>query len=159
MVLGWLYGLALAALLAALEGLSGCVPASRDWVREQLAPMQAQMGEMQDRVTVVEQQFERLDPKVDRILAHMEQQGDPVGLADPPSPDTMLTWPLPVPSQAEELLPAGASLDFTIIGKVPPPLAATSPPAALSVRSRKPLPIARPAEPDCLLQTLKGQPC
>jgi outer membrane protein OmpA-like peptidoglycan-associated protein len=62
-------GLAVVALL----GLSGCVPADRGWVREELALMQVQMAGMRDRVMLVEQQFGRLDPKVDRILAQVEQ--------------------------------------------------------------------------------------
>jgi outer membrane protein OmpA-like peptidoglycan-associated protein len=63
------WGLAVVALL----GLSGCVPAERGWVQEQLAVMQAQMAMVRDRVVLVEQQFGRLDPKVDRILAQTEQ--------------------------------------------------------------------------------------
>jgi outer membrane protein OmpA-like peptidoglycan-associated protein len=62
-------GLAVVALL----GLSGCVPADRVWVREELALVQVQMAEVRDRVVLVEQQFGRLDPKVDRILAQVEQ--------------------------------------------------------------------------------------
>src|ERR671934_455790 len=60
--------------VVALLGLSGCLPASRGWVREQLAPVQVQVAEVRDRVAVVEEQFGFLDPKVDRILVHMEQQ-------------------------------------------------------------------------------------
>jgi outer membrane protein OmpA-like peptidoglycan-associated protein len=63
------WGLAVVALL----GLSGCLPANRVWVREELALVQAQMAAVRDRVLVVEEQFGRLDPKVDRILAQMEQ--------------------------------------------------------------------------------------
>jgi outer membrane protein OmpA-like peptidoglycan-associated protein len=59
--------------VVALLGLSGCVPADRTWVREELALVQVQMAEVRDRVVVVEQQFGRLDPKVDRILAQLEQ--------------------------------------------------------------------------------------
>jgi outer membrane protein OmpA-like peptidoglycan-associated protein len=63
------WGLAVVALLA----LSGCVPADRGWVRGELALVQVQMAEVRDRVVTVEQQFSRLDPKVDRILAQVEQ--------------------------------------------------------------------------------------
>ena len=78
------WGLAVVALL----GLSGCLPADRGWVQEQLAVMQAQMAVVRDRVALVEQQFGRLDPKLDRILAQTEQlasrQIDPA--EHPPSP-------------------------------------------------------------------------
>src|ERR687896_656253 len=81
------WGLAVVALLA----VSGCVPAGRGWVREQLAPVQVQVAEVRDRVAVVEEQFGRLDPKVDRILAQMEQlasrQVDP---AEPPADGRLL---------------------------------------------------------------------
>jgi outer membrane protein OmpA-like peptidoglycan-associated protein len=63
------WGLAVVALL----GLSGCLPADRGWVREELALVQAQMAAVRDRVALVEQQFGRLDPKLDRILAQTEQ--------------------------------------------------------------------------------------
>ncbi len=63
------WGLAVVALL----GLAGCVPASREWVQEELTSVQTQMAEVRNRVVAVEQQFERLDPKVDRILAQVEQ--------------------------------------------------------------------------------------
>jgi len=58
------WGLAVVALL----GLSGCMPADRGWVREELALVQVQMAGVRDRVVLVEQQFGRLDPKIDRIL-------------------------------------------------------------------------------------------
>jgi outer membrane protein OmpA-like peptidoglycan-associated protein len=63
------WGLAVVALL----GLSGCLAADRGWVREELALVQIQMAAVRDRVALVEQQFGRLDPKVDRILAQTEQ--------------------------------------------------------------------------------------
>jgi outer membrane protein OmpA-like peptidoglycan-associated protein len=63
------WGLAVVALL----GLSGCMANDRGWVQEQLAVMQMQMATVRDRVALVEEQFGRLDPKVDRILAQMEQ--------------------------------------------------------------------------------------
>jgi outer membrane protein OmpA-like peptidoglycan-associated protein len=63
------WGLAVAALL----GLSGCLPDDRGWVQEQLAVVQIQMAAVRDRVALVEQQFGHLDPKLDRILAQTEQ--------------------------------------------------------------------------------------
>jgi hypothetical protein len=60
-------------VVVALLGLSGCVPTDRGWVQEQLAVMQLQMAAVRDRVMLVEQQFGRLDPKLDRILAQTEQ--------------------------------------------------------------------------------------
>jgi outer membrane protein OmpA-like peptidoglycan-associated protein len=63
------WGLTVVALL----GLSGCLPADRGWVREELAQVQVQVAEVRDRIVVVEQQFGSLDPKVDRILAQVEQ--------------------------------------------------------------------------------------
>jgi outer membrane protein OmpA-like peptidoglycan-associated protein len=70
------WGLAVVALL----GLSGCLPASRGWVREQLA-------EVQDRVVRVEQQVGSLNPKVDRILAQTEQLASRQGGTAEPPPD------------------------------------------------------------------------
>jgi outer membrane protein OmpA-like peptidoglycan-associated protein len=60
-------------VVAALLGLSGCVRTDRGWVQEQLAVMQIQMAAVRDRVALVEQQFGRLDPKLDRIIAQTEQ--------------------------------------------------------------------------------------
>jgi outer membrane protein OmpA-like peptidoglycan-associated protein len=77
------WGLAVVALL----GLSGCLAADRGWVREQLAPVQRRVAEVRDRVAVVEQQFGGLAPKVDRILAQVEQlasrQTDTAVVTDP----------------------------------------------------------------------------
>lgn len=82
-----LWGLVVVALLV----LSGCMPADRWWVREELALVQIQMAEVRDRVAVVEQQFGRIDPKVDRILVQIEQltsrqttSATPVGSAEYP---------------------------------------------------------------------------
>ena len=89
------WGLAVAALL----GLSGCLAADRGWVREQLAPVQGQVAEVRgqvaevrDRVAVVEQQFGGLAPKVDRILAQVEQLASrPTDPAEPsPEPEHRL---------------------------------------------------------------------
>jgi outer membrane protein OmpA-like peptidoglycan-associated protein len=76
------WGLAVVVLL----GLSGCLPAERGWVQEQLAAMQIQMATVRDRVVLVEQHFERLDPKLDRILAQTEQLAS--RQVDPPEPPT-----------------------------------------------------------------------
>src|SRR5918998_4622318 len=81
------WGLAVVALL----GLSGCVPADHGWVQEQLAVMQMQMAMVRDRVALVEQQFGRLDPKVDRILAQTEQLASrQVDRAEPPADGWLL---------------------------------------------------------------------
>ena len=42
-----------------LLGLSGCLTANREWVQEQLAPVQVQVAEMRNRVSVVEEQVRR----------------------------------------------------------------------------------------------------
>jgi outer membrane protein OmpA-like peptidoglycan-associated protein len=75
------WGLAVVALL----GLLGCMPADRGWVRGEMALMQLQVAEVRDRVVTVEQQFGRLDPKVDRILVQVEQLASrQPGLGEPP---------------------------------------------------------------------------
>src|ERR671931_507746 len=67
-IMGWSpWGPAVVALVA----VTGCLPADRGWVREELALVQ--VAEMRDRVVVVEQQFGLLDPKVARILAQVEK--------------------------------------------------------------------------------------
>jgi hypothetical protein len=121
-----LWGLAVVALL----GLSGCLPASRGWVREELAPVQVQVAEVRDRVAVVEQQFGRLDPKVDRILAQVEQRGQQ-GIVQHPA-DTRFTFPLPSASLIPGDLPAEASLDLTITGGATPRAGGTIPPGKLT---------------------------
>ena len=73
------WGLAVVALL----GLSGCLPASRGWVREQLA-------EVRNRVVRVEQEVGGLNPKVDRILAQTEQLASRQGGTAEPPPDRRL---------------------------------------------------------------------
>jgi outer membrane protein OmpA-like peptidoglycan-associated protein len=83
------WGLAAVALL----GLSGCGRADRGWVQEQLAVMQAQMAMVRDRVALVEQQFGRLDPKVDRILAQTAQLASrqvDTDTAEPPADGRLL---------------------------------------------------------------------
>ena len=72
-----------ALAVVALLGLSGCLPASRGWVREQLA-------EVRDQVVRVEQQVEGLNPKVDRILAQTEQLASRLGGTAEPPPDRRL---------------------------------------------------------------------
>jgi hypothetical protein len=79
--------------VVALLGLSGCVPADRGWVREELALVRVQMAWVRNRVVLVEQQFGRLDPKVDRILTQVEQPWQQ-GIVQHPS-DIHLTHVLP----------------------------------------------------------------
>jgi hypothetical protein len=153
------WGLAVAALL----GLSGCLPASRGWVREQLVPVQGQVAEVRvqvaevrDRVAVVEQQFGGLAPKVDRILAQTEQQRQQSMVSNPPA-GTGWTFPLPSASHSPGNLPAEANLELTITEGATPPAGGTTPPRP--VKARKPTPPGRAAHPDCLLKILKGEPC
>jgi hypothetical protein len=120
-------------VVAALLGLGGCVPASRGWVQAQLAPVQTQVAEVRDRVAVVEQHFGRLDPKVDRILAEMEQQSQQSLVSSQPPTDTRVTFSLPSPSQIPGNLPAETSLDLTITGGATPLGGGTIPPGKLTV--------------------------
>jgi hypothetical protein len=120
------WGLAVVALL----GLSGCLPASRGWVQEQLAPVQVQVAEVQDRVAVAEEQIERLDPKVDRILARMEQPWQQSIVQHPAG--TGFTFPLPSASLIPGDLPDEASLDLTITGGATPLAGGTIPPDRLT---------------------------
>jgi hypothetical protein len=120
------WGLAVVVLLE----LAGCLPASRGWVRGQLAPVQVQVAEVQDRVAVVEQQFGRLDPKVDRILAGMEQRGQRSIVQHPA--DTRLTFTFPSASLIPGNLPAETGLDLTITGGSTPLAGGTIPPRKLT---------------------------
>jgi hypothetical protein len=145
------WGLAVVALL----GLSGCL-ADRGWVRQELAPVQGQLAEVRQelapvqgqlaevrqRVAGVEQQFGRLAPKVDRLLAQVEQQ------------QSIISYQLPVPfsSRLPESLPVEATLDLTITGGATPPRPAP-------VKALTPTPPGRAAHPDCVLKILKGEPC
>jgi hypothetical protein len=122
-----LWGLAVVVLL----GLSGCLPASRGWVQGQLAPVQVQVAAVRDRVAVVEQQFGRLDPKVDRILAQIEQRWQQSIVQHPV--DTRFTLPIPSASHIPGNLPAEASLDLTITGGATPLAEGTIPPGKLTV--------------------------
>jgi hypothetical protein len=168
------WGLAVVALLE----LSGCVPASRGWVREQLTPVQVQVAEVRDRVVTVEQQFGDLDPKVDRILTQMEQRWQPSIVPYQHPADIRFTSPLPSPSPIPGNPPVGASLDFTVTGRATPLAGGTTPPDCLlktltgepcsgrttawspaPAKALKPTPPDRAAQPDCLLKTLKGEPC
>jgi hypothetical protein len=168
------WGLAVVALL----GVSGCLPASRGWVREQLAPVQVEVAQVRDRVAVVEEQFGRLDPKVDRILAQMEQRWQQSIVSYQPPADAPLTFPFPSPSHSPGNSPAEASLDLTITRGARPLAGATAPPDCLlktlkgepcsggttplrpaPVNALKPTPPGRAAPPDCLLKILKGEPC
>ena len=148
------WGLAVAALL----GLSGCLAADRGWVREQLAPVQGQVAEVRGqvaevrgRVVVVEQQFGGLAPKVDRILAQVEQQRQ----------QSIISYQHPVPSSSRlpGSLPVEATLDLTITGGATPRAGGTTPPRPAPVKALKPTPPGRAAHPDCLLKILKGEPC
>jgi hypothetical protein len=123
------WGLAVAALL----GLSGCLPADRGWVQEQLAPVQVQVTEMRDRVAMVEEQFRRLDPKVDRILTQMQQRSQQSIASDQDPAGARFTFPLPSPSQIPGDLSAETSFDLTITGGATPPGGGTIPPGKLTV--------------------------
>ena len=123
------WGLAVVALL----GLSGCLPADRGWVQEQLAPVQVQVAEVRDRVAVVEEQLERLDPKVDRILAQTEQRRQQSIASYQHPAGTGFTVQLPSPSQIPGNLPAETSLDLTITGGATPLGGGTIPPGKLTV--------------------------
>jgi hypothetical protein len=161
-----------------LLGLSGCLPASRGWVREQLTPVQVQVAEVRDRVASVEEQFGHLDPKVDRILAQMEQQWQPSVIPYQHPADTHFTSPPRSPSPIPGNPLVGASLDLTITGRATPLAGGTTPPDCLlktltgepcsggitplspaPPKALKPTPPGRAAPPDCLLKTLKGEPC
>jgi hypothetical protein len=122
-------GLAVVALL----GLSGCLPADRGWVREQLAPVQVQVAEVRDRVAVVEEQFGRLDPKVDRILTQIEQRWQQSIASYQHPAGTRFTFPLPSPSQIPGNLPAEPSIDLTITGGATPLGGGAIPPGTLTV--------------------------
>jgi hypothetical protein len=141
------WGLAVVALL----GLSGCLAADRGWVREQLAPVQGQLAEVRDRVAVVEQQFRGLAPKVDRILAQVEQQRQ----------QSIISYQHPVPSSSRlpESLPVEATLDLTITRGATPRAGGTTSPRPAPVKALTPTPPGRAAHPDCLLKILKGEPC
>jgi hypothetical protein len=125
------WGLAVVALL----GLSGCVPADRGWVQEQLAPVQVQVAEVRDRVAVVEEQFARLDPKVDRILTQVEQQWQQSITPHQHPADTRFTFPLPPPGQIPGDLPAEPSIDLTITGGATPLGEGAIPPGTLAVET------------------------
>src|SRR5215216_1628066 len=142
------WGLAVVALL----GLVGCLPASRGWVREQLA-------EVQDRVVRVEQQVGSLNPKVDRILAQTEQRGQQSTVSSPHLAGTGVTFPLPSPSRMSGNLPVEVPLDFTIAAGAPPRAGGTILPSSAPVKALKPPPPGRAAHPDCLLKILTGEPC
>jgi hypothetical protein len=123
------WGLAVVALI----GLSGCLPANRGWVQEQLAPVQVQVAEVRDRVAVVEEQLERLDPKVDRILTQTAQRRQQSGASYQDPVGAGFTVELPSPSQGPGDLPAEAGLDFTITGGATPPGGGTRPLDELTV--------------------------
>jgi hypothetical protein len=162
-IVRWLaWGLAVVALL----GCSGCLPASREWVREQLAPVQGQVAEVRDRVAevhdrvaVVEEQFGGLAPKVDRILTQIEQRRPQSIASYLPPAGAGLTFPLLAADHSPGTLAGEANLEFTITERATPPAGGTTPPRPVPVKARKPTPPARAAHPDCLLKILKGEPC
>ena len=150
--------------MVALLGLSGCVPADRGWVQEQLAVMQAQMAMVRDRVVLVEQQFGRLDPKVDRILTQMEQRWQQDIASHQHPAGTRFTFPLPSPSQIPGNLPAEPSIDLTITGGGTPLGGGTIPPNQLIVempatarQRREPRKLTEDQRAQ-LLQTLREDP-
>jgi hypothetical protein len=99
-------------VVVALLGLSRCVPADRGWVREELGLVRVQMAWVWGRVALVEQQFGRLDRKVDRILTQVVQpwQQD---IVQHPS-DARFTFSLPSARLIPGNLTAEAGLDLTI---------------------------------------------
>jgi outer membrane protein OmpA-like peptidoglycan-associated protein len=103
------WGLAVVALL----GLAGCLPASRGWVREQLAAVQ-------DRVVRVEQQVEGLNPKMDRLLAQTEQlaarQG---GTAEPPPDRRLVVDGAAFPAGMTALTPAARRAIDAVVQQAP----------------------------------------
>jgi outer membrane protein OmpA-like peptidoglycan-associated protein len=103
------WGLAVVALL----GLAGCLPASREWVREQLA-------EVQGRVVRVEQQVGSLNPKMDRILAQTEQlaarQG---GTAEPPPDRRLVVDGAAFPAGMTALTPAARQAIDAVVQQAP----------------------------------------
>jgi hypothetical protein len=123
------WGLAVVALL----GLSGCLPADRGWVQEQLAPVQVQVAEVRDRVAMVEEQLERLDPKVDHILTQMEQRRRQSIASYQPPVGTGFTVQLPSLGQTPRDLLAETGLDFTITAGATPLGGGTIPPDELTV--------------------------
>jgi hypothetical protein len=154
------WGLAAAALL----GLSGCLPAGRGWVQEQLAPVQVQVAEVRDRVAVVEEQFRRLDPKVDRILTQMERQWQQSIASEQHPAGARFPVALPSPSEIPGNLPAETNLDLTITAGAMPRGGGALPPSKLSVEMPAETPQRR--EPrrltedqrERLLQTLREEP-
>jgi hypothetical protein len=95
--------------------------------------VQVQVSEVRDRLVVVEEQFRRLDPKVDRIVTQMEQQWQQSIASEQHPADPGFTVPLPSLSQIPGNLPAETSLDLTIIGGAIPLGGGTIPPGELSV--------------------------
>ena len=106
-------------VVVALLGLSGCVPADRGWVQEQLAMMQIQMAMVRDRVVLVEQQFGRLDPKVDRILAQTEQLASRQMAPAEPPPDGRLLVETTFAAGTTALTPAAQQSIDAFIRQVP----------------------------------------
>jgi hypothetical protein len=142
-------------VVVALLGLSGCLPASRGWVQEQLAPVQGQVAEVRNRVAGVEQQVGRLDPKVDRILAQTEQRWQQSTASYQHPADTRSPFPLPSPSQISGNLPAETSLDLTITGGATPLGGGEIPPDKLTVE--RPVETRQRREPRRLTEDQREQ--
>jgi len=104
------------SVVMVLLGLSGCLTANREWVQEQLVPVQVQVAEMRNRVSVVEEQVRRLDPKVDRIITHLVQRSEPGLASGQPPAATPFTASMLFPGQISGNLQADPDLDLTIKG-------------------------------------------
>jgi hypothetical protein len=117
-----------------LLGLSGCLAANREWVQEQLAPVQVQVAEVRDRVSVVEEQFRRLDPKVDRIITQLAQRSQQGLASDQPPTDTRFTSPMLSPGYIPGNLQAEPDLDVIIMGGTTPLGAGTISPNKVTVQ-------------------------
>jgi len=151
-------------VVTTLLGLSGCLAANREWVQEQLAPVQVQVAEVRDRMAVVEEQVRRLDPKVERILTQMEQRAQHGIATDQPAAGTDFTSP---PSFAGEILgnvKASPDLDLMIKGGTTPLGGGTTPPHTLTAeipavarQRREPRQLTEDQRAQ-LLQTLREDP-
>jgi outer membrane protein OmpA-like peptidoglycan-associated protein len=92
-------------------------------VQEELTSVQLQMAEVRNRVVVVEQQFERLDPKVDRILAQVEQLTyrpmDSAGLPEYPPDHRLVVDGMTFAARTMALTPAARQAIDAFIRQVP----------------------------------------
>jgi len=74
---------------------------------------------MRNRVSVVEEQVRRLDPKVDRIITHLVQRSEPEIASGQPPATTPFTASMLFPGQLPGNLQAEPDLDLTIKGGTP----------------------------------------